>query len=198
MANKKISEMTYKQLSADDQFPTINSSTPNANNYAFGGDIPVLLGITQWNPNAVYGVNQIVIYNSNTVSGMFRVKTITSAGDAPEGSAFDKFESQAIGWKENLHVATNIDYFLDIGGQRTGKITYNDSLSVGDSLLIVLTGNWISSANKNLIVTNNSVNSLMSGESFVIEYYNTQINIYCKVTDNYSSGQFKIKFMLHG
>jgi hypothetical protein len=198
MADLKISEMTYKQVTADDQFPTVNSSEPGVNNYGLVGDIPLLVGISPWDSNISYAVEHVVIYNSATTSGMFRVKTVTSPGDAPEGAGFNKFESYAIGWRENAHIATSSSYFLDIQGQRTGIITYNDPVAVNDSILIVLSGDWALAANKNLIVTSNGSNSSGGGESFTVEYINTQINIYCKAAYNYVSGGFKLKFTLHG
>jgi hypothetical protein len=52
MPNQKISEMTYKQLAVDDEFPTVNSGSI-FNTKALGGDIPVLVGILQWSVSAI-------------------------------------------------------------------------------------------------------------------------------------------------
>jgi hypothetical protein len=137
------------------------------------------------------------------VSGIFRVKTLTTPGEAPEGIGFDKFESYGIGWRENtFNVTTNSpDYFIELGGKRTGKITFTDAITVGDYILIVLSGDWVSGLNKNLIVTGNGTAVTMyapGGESFTIEYLNSQINIYCKPDRSYSAGNFRLKFTLHG
>ena len=199
MSNQKISQMTYKQLAADDEFPTVNSSSL-ANTKALGGDIPLLVGILQWNVSTIYTEGQIVIYNSANVSGMFRVKTTTVAGDAPEGVGFDKFESYSIAWRENTFNVTqnSPDYFVNIEGKRTGRITFTDSISVGVSILVVLTGDWASGANKNLIVTDNNSNGTDSGESYAISYSSGQITINCRTSRNYTAGTFKFKFTLHG
>jgi hypothetical protein len=200
MADLKISEMTYKQLAADDQFPTVNSSTLD-NTKGLAGDIPLLVGISVYDSNAVYVPGHLVIYNTDTVSGIFRVKTLTTPGEAPEGIGFDKFESYGIGWRENTFSADVSNYFISIEGKRTGKITFTDALTVGDSILIVLTGDWVSGLNKNLIVTGNGTAVTMyapGGESFTIEYLNSQINIYCKPDRSYSAGNFRLKFTLHG
>jgi hypothetical protein len=198
MADLKISEMTYKQLAADDQFPTVNSSTLD-NTKGLAGDIPLLVGISVYDSNAVYVPGHLVIYDTNTVSGIFRVKTLTTPGEAPEGIGFDKFESYGIGWRENTFDADVSNYFISIEGKRTGKITFTDALTVGDGILIVLTGDWVSGLNKNLIVTGNSgPNTYAGSESFNIEYTNSQINIYCKLAYSYTAGNFRLKFTLHG
>ena len=198
MADLKISEMTYKQLAADDQFPTVNSSTLD-NTKGLAGDIPLLVGISVYDSNAVYVPGHLVIYNTDTVSGIFRVKTLTTPGEAPEGIGFDKFESYGIGWRENTFDADVSNYFISIEGKRTGKITFTDALTVGDGILIVLTGDWVSGLNKNLIVTGNSGPITYAGtESFNIEYTNFQINIYCTLAYSYNAGNFRLKFTLHG
>jgi len=199
MPDKKISEMTYKQLAADDFFPTVNSSTL-ANTAALGGDIPVLVGILQWNASTIYTAGQIVIYNSANVSGMFRVKTTTVAGDAPEGVGFDKFESYSIAWRENTFNVTqnSPDYFVELQGKRTGRITFTDAVPANSFILVVFTGDWASGINKNLIVTNSSINSSANGESYTVNYSAGQINVYCKPSVNYIAGNFRFKFTLHG
>ncbi len=118
MANKKISEMPYKQLTTTDQIPTVNSALPGENNYAFANDIPLLVGISVWDSSAIYTVGHLVIYNSSTVSGIFRVTATTSAGDAPEGTGYAKFESYCLSWINNAHGDNdNISY------ERTGYIS---------------------------------------------------------------------------
>jgi len=118
MADKKISEMDYKQLAVDDQFPTINASSPTENFYALGGDIPVLIGILQWNSSTIYTLGQIVIYNGLKTKGMFLVVTTTSAGNSPDNLAgFNKFKSLGLVYVENLNAAND-----NIAYQRTGYI----------------------------------------------------------------------------
>lgn len=118
MADKKISEMDYKQLAVDDQFPTINASSPTENFYALGGDIPILIGILQWNSSTIYTPGQIVIYNGLKTKGMFLVVTTTSAGNSPDNLAgFNKFKSLGLVYVENLNAAND-----NIAYQRTGYI----------------------------------------------------------------------------
>jgi hypothetical protein len=125
MADKKISQMDYKQLAVDDQFPTINPSLPTENYYALGGDIPVLMGILQWNADTIYTKEQIVIYNSSTVKGMFLVKSTTSAGDAPDGAGYSKFTSLSLVFMpSNIH----LDGIWIIGKQRTGRLVFSNGI----------------------------------------------------------------------
>jgi len=196
MANKKISEMTYKTLALDDQIPTVNSSSPGENFYALGADVPVLLGNSQWNSSTVYPVGHIVSYNSATTKGLFMVRTTTLAGYAPEGVGYDYFNVLGLGWVENTFNANSADYFLDIAGKRTGVITWTEAASIGDTVLIVLTGDFTYASHKNLIVTNNSAPT--TGETFTIEYYNSQINIYITLVSAYATNGLKLRFELHG
>jgi hypothetical protein len=125
MSNKKISQMTYKQLAADDQFPTVNGSSLD-NFYAFGGDIPVLIGILQWDASAIYTSGQIVIYNSAEVKGMFLVTSTTSAGDAPDGAGYSKFTSLSLVFMpSNIH----LNGVWSIGKQRTGRLVFSNGIA---------------------------------------------------------------------
>jgi hypothetical protein len=117
--NLKISQMDYKQLAADDQFPTVNASNVGENKYALGGDIPLLVGISQWNVDAAYSAGHVVIYNTTEVKGMFLVKSTTSPGDAPDNAAFVKFESLSLGFVNNEWTQGEA-----IGYQRTGTVSF--------------------------------------------------------------------------
>lgn len=118
MPNQKISQMDYKQLSADDQFPTVNSSLVGENKYALGTDIPLLVGISQWNSSAVYSAGHLVIYNSSINKGIFLVTATTLSGDSPDGTGFEKFQSVALSYVANSHVNND-----SIGYERTGYLT---------------------------------------------------------------------------
>lgn len=111
--------MDYKQLAADDQFPTVNASNPGENKYSLGGDIPLLVGISQWSVDAAYSAGHVVIYNTTEVKGMFLVKSTTTPGDAPDNTAFDKFESLSLGFVNNDWVQGEA-----IGYQRTGTVSF--------------------------------------------------------------------------
>jgi hypothetical protein len=130
MSNKKISQMTYKQLAADDQFPTVNGSSLD-NFYAFGGDISLLVGILQWDASAIYTSGQIVIYNGAEVKGMFLVNNTTSAGDAPDGTGYTKFQSIGLSWVRNDTVPplSNASPNINIGYLRTKEIRIDQTPS---------------------------------------------------------------------
>lgn len=132
MADIKISEMTYKQLTADDQFPTINSASPSDNFYAFGVDIPLLVGVSKWDASAIYTSGHIVIYNSSITKGLFLVTGTTSAGDSPDGTGYENFKSIALAWVPNA--------FAELGGGggipsvgycRTGRIALQNVVFSG-------------------------------------------------------------------
>lgn len=133
MANQKISQMNYKQLAADDQFPTVNSSLVGENAYALGGDIPLLVGISQWNVDASYQAGHVVIYNTTEVKGMFLVVDTTSPADAPDnvgGAA--KFKSLGLSFVNNEWSQGE-----SIGYQRTGTVSFNVSGSgIIDAILL--------------------------------------------------------------
>ena len=200
MGNLKISEMTYKTLDGGDLFPTINPAISLTANYnTAAAEIPVFVGISKWNADTIYQVGHTIIYNSAAVKGMFMVDTLTIAGDAPEGAGFDKFKSIGFNFINTIYNANFASYFIDINGGRTGSIVFNENLAVNDTILIVLTGDWTNVLNKNLIITNFSAPlTLNTVESFNVEYIGTQINIRTKVSSNYNSGFFRIKFELHG
>jgi hypothetical protein len=123
MSNQKISQMTYKQLAADDEFPTVNSSSL-ANTKALGGDIPLLIGILQWDASAIYTSGQIVIYNGAEVKGMFLVTSTTSAGDAPDGTGYTKFKSLALAFVPNIINVVGNTIVENLGLARTCRIVF--------------------------------------------------------------------------
>lgn len=126
MADLKISEMTYKQATADDQFPTVNSSEPGVNNYGLVGDIPLLVGISPWDSNTAYAVGHVVIYSSSITKGLFLVTSTTSPGDSPDGVNYGKFKCISLGFIANL-------FSLDssVGYARTGKLSITEPISTG-------------------------------------------------------------------
>lgn len=125
MANKKISEMTYKQLAADDMIPSVNPTTDPTENYNFlGADIPLLVGISVWDVSATYSAGHTVIYNGTTVKGIFLVTSATSAGDSPEGAAYAKFKSLGLGFIPNA-----FDPADNVGYCRTGRIRISGTFS---------------------------------------------------------------------
>lgn len=117
MANLKISEMTYKQVTADDQFPTVNSNEPGVNNYGLVGDIPLLVGISVWDSFATYAVGHVVIYNGTQIKGLFSITSVTSAGDSPEGAGASKFAPLSLAW-------LNFDLGGTFGVSDTTTMTY--------------------------------------------------------------------------
>jgi hypothetical protein len=124
MSNQKISQMTYKQLAVDDEFPTVNSGSI-FNTKALGGDIPLLIGILQWNASAIYTAGQIVIYNGAEVKGIFLVTSTTSAGDAPDGAGYSKFTSLSLVFMpSNIHLSG----IWNIGKQRTGRLVFSNGI----------------------------------------------------------------------
>lgn len=123
MANQKISQMNYKQLAADDQFPTVNSSLVGDNAYALGGDIPLLVGVSTWNTDASYLAGHVVIYNTSEVQGMFLVVTDTSPNEAPDNAAgAAKFKSLGLSFINNEWTQGEA-----IGYQRTGTVSFSVS-----------------------------------------------------------------------
>lgn len=135
MANKKISEMTYKTLALDDQFPTINSASPTTNFYALAADIPLAVGVSQWNSLATYAAGHVVIYNGSTTKGLFMVNSTTSAGDAPDGTGYAKFKSLALAF-----IPTNIFTTTSTSGpnwttakERTGRCMFKNGTTYSGS-----------------------------------------------------------------
>jgi hypothetical protein len=168
MSNEKISEMTYKQLAVDDEFPTVNSGSI-FNTKALGGDIPLLIGILQWNASAIYTVNQIVIYNSNTIKGMFLVTSTTLAGDAPEGTGFNKFKSVSLSWVRNDTTSlSNASPNVDIGYLRTKEITINQTASTTVSY------NITSNLSTHVMGTKVNVYTFNDPQSIVVNYIDIQ------------------------
>lgn len=133
MANKKISEMTYKTLALDDQIPTVNSSSPGENFYALAADIPLAVGVSQWNSFATYLAGHVIIYNGATTKGLFMVNSTTSAGDAPDGVAFAKFKSLGAGFISTNTFTTadtspsNINWTID--KERTGRCVFANGVA---------------------------------------------------------------------
>jgi len=159
MANEKISEMTYKQLAADDMIPSVNPTTDPTENYNFlGADIPLLVGVSVWDASATYAAGHIVIYNDSTIKGMFLVTTTTSAGDSPAGTGASKFKSVGLGYVANSHSASD-----NIGYERTGFITVSLTGATVDNFNI--SSSIVTDANSHKI----SATLYRSGTSFVSE-----------------------------
>jgi len=137
--NLKISQMNYKQLAADDQFPTVNSSLVGENAYALGNDIPLLVGISQWNVDATYEAGHTVIYNSSITKGIFLVTATTSPGDSPDGTGYEKFKSISLAFVPNAFAELSGGGGIpSVGYCRTGRIElYNNAFS-GSSPSITL------------------------------------------------------------
>jgi hypothetical protein len=197
MSNKKISEMDYKQLSADDQFPTVNASLPQENNYALGADIPLLVGISVWNSSATYAVGHLVIYNSSTVSGIFRVVTTTSAGDAPEGTGAAKFVSYALSWINTAHVDNdNISY------ERTGVLTVSltgaatENFTINSSLVTSSTSHKVTATLFRTQAGGSSVSEDILIKSLGIT--SGSITFYIEKTTSGSLGSVKIAYTIEG
>lgn len=131
--------MDYKQLSADDQFPTVNSSLVGENKYALGTDIPLLVGISVWDTNASYLSGHVIIYNNTINKGLFLVVTDTAPNEAPDNLAgAAKFKSLGLSYIPNTSVQGD-----SIGYQRTGKVSFvltgsgtTDSIAMASDLII--------------------------------------------------------------
>lgn len=132
MANEKISQMTYKQLAEDDYVPAVNPVTNPLENYYFlGADIPLLVGVSQWDAAATYAAGHIVIYNTSTVKGMFLVTTTTSAGDAPDGAGATKFKTLSLCFVNNeFNCVSNV---WTITHQLTGRLIFENGTSFSGS-----------------------------------------------------------------
>jgi hypothetical protein len=203
----KISEMTYSQLAAGDAIPTVNIASPTTNNYALGGDIPLLMGISKWDASAVYTSGHIVIYDSATTKGLFMVNTTTTAGDAPEGIAgYDKFNAIALNWVQNaLPVTFSLGAgTIDITGKRTGTIT-TSALSILQTYTITIVGDFTVAGFEKKITLKQLASQTVSQnvyenniENFTISVSSTNIiTIIFRATKNYPSG-IKIDFKMEG
>jgi hypothetical protein len=134
MSNLKISQMDYKQLAADDQFPTVNASNPGENKYALAGDIPLLVGISKWDVAASYAEGHTVIYNSSITKGIFLVTTATSAGDSPDGTGYEKFKSISLAFIPNAFAELSGGGGIPtVGYCRTGRIELYNNAFIGGS-----------------------------------------------------------------
>lgn len=121
--------MDYKQLAADDQFPTVNSGLVGENKYAFGADIPLLVGISVWDSSASYLAGHTVIYNSSTTKGIFLILDTTTPGDSPDGTGYDKFKSIALAFVPNA-----VTYPSSSGYYRTIRLSITEPISAGTYL----------------------------------------------------------------
>jgi hypothetical protein len=129
MADLKISDMAYRAVQESDMIPVVDSSNLTTNYYALAGMIN-FQRIFRWNSSAIYLADDLVIYNSETVKGMFLVTSTTLAGDSPEGAGFNKFKSVSLSWVRNDTASlSNASPNVDIGYLRTKEITITQTAS---------------------------------------------------------------------
>lgn len=132
MADLKISDMTYAAVDETFMIPAVNPSNLSTNYYVLAGMIN-FQRIFRWNSSAIYLADDLVIYNSSTVKGIFRVTTTTSAGDAPEGTGANKFRSVSLEFVPNIFTGTysggTVD-FGNLGDVRTGRLVFPSGISL--------------------------------------------------------------------
>lgn len=153
MADLKISDMAYRAVQESDMIPVVDSSNLTTNYYALAGMIN-FQRIFRWNSSAIYLADDLVIYNSPTVKGTFRVTTTTSAGDAPEGTGANKFKSQSLEFVPNTVSFTGSGggHIANIGDIRTLIATVNEPISLGTTYSYMFRCNQ-SIRNKDVVVT---------------------------------------------
>lgn len=135
MADLKISDMTYRAVEESFMIPAVDPSNLSTNYYILAGMIN-FQRIFRWNSSAVYLADDLVIYNSSTVKGTFRVTATTSAGDAPEGTGANKFKSQSLEFVPNIFTGTysaGSVSFGDLGDVRTGRLVFPSGISLSGS-----------------------------------------------------------------
>lgn len=134
MADLKISDMTYRAVEESFMIPAVDPSSLSTNYYILAGMIN-FQRIFRWDSSTIYLADDLVIYNSSTVKGIFRVTTTTSAGDSPEGTGANKFKSQSLEFVANTHSFTgngfgNKAYLND---KRTVIATINEVITTGST-----------------------------------------------------------------
>lgn len=146
--------MTYKQLDMGHEIPSIDPNNPGQNFKFYGEDIPLLVGVSKYDPAASYLDGHTVIYNTTEVKGLFLVNSNTSPGDAPDGSNYDKFTALSLAFVPNAFTRSGGHW--DITKQRTGRLNFGTgtTYSSGINQFYVNTQfdqSWL--AGKKIIVT---------------------------------------------
>lgn len=196
MADLKISDMTYAAVEETFMIPAVNPSSLSTNYYILAGMIN-FQRIFRWNSSTIYLADDLVIYNSSTVKGTFRVTTTTSAGDSPEGTGANKFKSQSLEF-----VANTCTFSADGAGTR---VNLDDKRTVIATINTSMTGTynfWFdctqSVTNKNIVLTINGG----SGYSIIGNIYKNGANTFLAVIDTrsntVSSGDCKLEITING
>lgn len=196
MADLKISDMTYAAVDETFMIPAVNPSDLSTNYYILAGMIN-FQRIFRWNSSAIYLADDLVIYSSSTVKGIFRVTTTTSAGDAPEGTGANKFKSVSLEFLANAITFTGdgAGNTANIADKRTVIATINTSMTGVYNF-------WFQCdqpvTNRNIIITANGG----SGYSIITNVYKNGANTFIAVVDTrsntVSSGDCKLEITING